>query len=230
LKFDASETGENARFEYGYALMARAAGIRMTECHLLAESPDEPRRHLLVRRFDVPAGADPRRRLHFHSASGLLHREPDTLDYRDLFRTAIRLNLDRGELGELARRMIFNVLTSNHDDHGKNHAFLLDEATGRWVLTPAYDLTYSGGMVQRGTQIAGEVWPEVATMEAGALGGDKLADGAESAGEGGFFWGGGVLWMARSWRCGFSGDWHWYRRRANIDWRGTTREMSKIKI
>ena len=61
--------------------------------------------------------------------------------------------------------MIFNVLTSNHDDHGKNHAFLLDEATGRWALTPAYDLTYSSGMVQRGMQIAGEVWPEVATME-----------------------------------------------------------------
>ena len=166
LKFDASGTGENARIEYGYALMARAAGIRMTECRLLAESPDEPRRHLLLRRFDVPAGANPRQRIHFHSASGLLHREPDTLDYRDLFRTAIRLNLDRGELGELARRMIFNVLTSNHDDHGKNHAFLLDEATGRWALTPAYDLTYSSGMVQRGMQIAGEVWPEVATMEA----------------------------------------------------------------
>jgi serine/threonine-protein kinase HipA len=165
LKFDASETGENARIEYCYALMARAAGIRMTECRLLSESPDQPRRHVLLRRFDVPAG-NPRQRLHFHSLSGLLHREPDTLDYRDLFRTAIRLNVGRAELAELARRMVFNVLTSNHDDHGKNHAFLLDEATGRWALTPAYDLTYSSGMLQRGTQIAGEVWPQVATMEA----------------------------------------------------------------
>lgn len=183
LKFDASENGENARIEYCYALMARAAGIRMTECRLLSESPDQPRRHVLLSRFDVPAD-NPGQRLHFHSLSGLLHREPDTLDYRDLFRTAIRLNVERAELAELARRMIFNVLTSNHDDHGKNHAFLLDEATGRWALTPAYDLTYSSGMLQRGMQIAGEVWPEVATVEtlcrSAGLAADEFADALES--------------------------------------------------
>ncbi len=69
-------------------------------------------------------------------------------------------------MNELTRRMVFNVLASNQDDHGKNHAFQLDEDTGQWSLTPAYDLTYSEGYLQRGTQVAGEVWPKLATMEA----------------------------------------------------------------
>lgn len=166
LKFDLSGTGENARGEYCYAIMAQAAGIRMTECRLIPEAPDLPRRHVLMTRFDISADGNPRKRTHFHSASGMLHKEPDALDYRDLFRTALRLNVGREELCELARRMIFNVLTSNHDDHGKNHAFMLDEESGQWVMTPAYDLTYSSGIIQRGTQIAGEVWPKAATMEA----------------------------------------------------------------
>ncbi len=165
LKFDPSETGENVRCEYAYALMAQAAGIRMTESRLIAESPDSVRRHLLLARFDVPSTVQPRKRIHFHSASGMLHKEPDALDYRDLFRTAIRLHVPRQELCELARRMVFNVLASNHDDHGKNHAFLVNEESGQWALTPAYDLTYSSGLIQRAMQIAGEVWPKVATME-----------------------------------------------------------------
>lgn len=166
LKFDLSETGENARCENACARMARAAGIRMAETRLMEEEQGSARRHLLVVRFDIPPDGRPRKRTHFHSASGMLHKEPDALDYRDLFRTAIRLHVAREELCELARRMIFNVLASNHDDHGKNHAFQLDEESARWSLTPAYDLTYSSGSLQRGTQIAGEVWPKAARMEA----------------------------------------------------------------
>jgi serine/threonine-protein kinase HipA len=67
----------------------------------------------------VPEGGAPEQRIHFHSASGLLHKAPDALDYRDLFRTAIRLHVAPEELEELTRRMLFNVLASNHDDHGK---------------------------------------------------------------------------------------------------------------
>jgi len=165
LKFDPAETGENARCEYAYARMAQAAGIRMTESRLIEEAPASTRRHLLLERFDLPTASQPRKRTHFHSASGMLHKEPDALDYRDLFRTAIRLHVAREELCELARRMVFNVLTSNHDDHGKNHAFMLDEKNGEWAMTPAYDLTYSSGIIQRGTQIAGEVWPKLTTMD-----------------------------------------------------------------
>lgn len=65
----------------------------------------------------------------------------------------------------VARRMIFNVLASNLDDHGENHAFQLDEATRTWSLTSAYDLTFSPGILQRGMTVAGEVWPSRKTME-----------------------------------------------------------------
>ena len=68
--------------------------------------------------------------------------------------------------GDPLRCMIFNVLASNLDDHGKNHAFQLDEVALTWSLTPAYDLTFSPGILQRGMTIAGEVWPSRKTMEA----------------------------------------------------------------
>ncbi len=106
------------------------------------------------------------RPVHFHSAAGLLHKTADALDYRDLFRLAIQLHTPLKDIREVARRMIFNVLASNLDDHGKNHAFQLDEATRTWSLTPAYDLTFSSGVLQRGMTVAGEVWPSGKTMEA----------------------------------------------------------------
>ena len=107
---------------------------------------------------------DPKR-IHFHSASGLLHKGPGDLDYRDLFRLALRLHVEASDLREIARRMVFNSLASNMDDHGKNHAFQLDGESGRWSLTPAYDITFSAGMLGRGMAVAGEVWPRSGTME-----------------------------------------------------------------
>lgn len=166
LKFDLSATGDHAPCEHAYALMARAAGIRAVNTRLVAESTGAGRRHLFVERFDLPDAAHPERRLHFHSASGLLHKGAGDLDYRDLFRAAIRLGLPPSELRELARRMVFNVLAANHDDHGKNHAFLYDETTRAWSLTPAYDLTFTMGGLERGVLISGEVWPPRATMRA----------------------------------------------------------------
>ncbi len=166
LKLDLSALGDSAPCEHAYALMARAAGIRAVETRLIDEGPAANRRHLLVKRFDLPDPEQPERRLHFHSASGLLHKGAGDLDYRDLFRTAIRLGLPPEELRELARRMVFNVLSANHDDHGKNHAFLYDEATRAWSLTPAYDLTFTMGGLERGVLVSGEVWPSRATMQA----------------------------------------------------------------
>jgi serine/threonine-protein kinase HipA len=107
--------------------MARAAGIRSVQTQLIKEKGASKRRHLLVKRFDVPEIKQPERRLHFHSVSGLLQKPPGELDYRDLFRTAIRLNTSPQKLREVARRMVFNVLASNHGDHAKNHAFLYHE-------------------------------------------------------------------------------------------------------
>lgn len=165
LKFDLSPLAESAPCEHAYALMACAAGIRAVETRLIEENADTRRRHLLVKRFDIPDPAQPERRLHFHSASGLLHKGAGDLDYRDLFRTAIHLGASPGERRELARRMVFNVLASNHDDHGKNHAFLYDEKLKTWSLTPAYDLTFTFGGLERGVLINGEVWPLRSTMQ-----------------------------------------------------------------
>ena len=166
LKFDLSSLGDNAPCEHAYALMAHAAGIRAVETRLIEENTGTRRHHLLVKRFDLPEPGRPQRRLHFHSASGLLHKGAGDLDYRDLFRSAIRLGVQPDELRELARRMVFNVLAANHDDHGKNHAFLYDEKSQTWSLTPAYDLTFSLGGLERGVLVNGEVWPSRATMQA----------------------------------------------------------------
>ncbi len=165
LKFDLSPQGDHAACEHAYALMAAAGGIQVVTTRLMHEGPTTLRRHLLVKRFDLPDPGQPERRLHFHSASGLLHKGAGDLDYRDLFRTAIRLGLPPKDLRELARRMVFNVLAANHDDHGKNHAFFYDETTRTWSLTPAYDLTFTMGGLERGTLVSGEVWPTRATMQ-----------------------------------------------------------------
>ena len=164
IKFDLSEDGAGARSEHIFACMARAAGIHAVETRLLEEAPGSARRHLFVTRFDVPVPGDPKR-IHFHSASGLLHKGPGDLDYRDLFRLALRLHVEASDLREIASRMVFNSLASNMDDHGKNHAFQLDGESGRWSLTPAYDITFSAGMLGRGMAVAGEVWPRSGTME-----------------------------------------------------------------
>jgi serine/threonine-protein kinase HipA len=165
LKLDLSTDGAAARCEQAITQMARSAGVRVAETRLIEESPGSPRAHLFVTRFDLVEG-EPLRRVHFHSAAGLLHRTADALDYRDLFRLAIQLHTPLEDIREVARRMIFNVLASNLDDHGKNHAFQLDEATRVWSLTPAYDLTFSPGILQRGMTVAGAVWPSGKTMEA----------------------------------------------------------------
>jgi serine/threonine-protein kinase HipA len=166
LKFDLPEGAENTVSEHAYAQMARAAGIRAVTTRLVEGDGKAKRRHILVSRFDLPDLKDPNRRFHFHSASGLLHKAPGDLDYLDLFRAAIRLGVSADEIRELARRMVFNVLSSNHDDHGKNHAFLYHEERRLWSLTPAFDMTFDAGILGRGTLISGEVWPAEATMEA----------------------------------------------------------------
>ncbi|MEX2045115.1 MAG: HipA domain-containing protein, partial [Opitutus sp.] len=65
---------------------------------------------------------------------------------------------------EVARRMLFNLYAANHDDHGRNHAFLYDRETRAWRLSPAFDLTFTPGMLSRGLAIAGEVEPRAETL------------------------------------------------------------------
>lgn len=169
LKFDLSKGGGIAECEHAYTLMAKGAGIDAVTTELIDEGPKSKRSHLLVHRFDVVA-KNPARRIHFHSLARLLHfdhrRAGRSLDYLDLFRTALQLAIPVAELREIARRMLFNVLAANPDDHGRNHAFQYDEERRTWSLTPAFDVTFHEGMLDRGLRVNGEVWPRIAVMEA----------------------------------------------------------------
>lgn len=147
------------RIEHAYLEMARAAGVDATRSQLV---PGGSRVHLMIHRFDWADG----RRLHLHSLSGLWHRPKTGLDYSDLFRAAVRLRLPHASVVEIARRLLFNLYAANHDDHGRNHAFLYDRSTAKWRLSPAFDLTHSPGTLSRGLTIAGEVSPRIDVLTA----------------------------------------------------------------
>jgi len=125
--------------EYAYALMARAAGMTMNECRLLEESG---RRHFMTRRFDrLPDGG----KLHMQSLGALAHfdyNQPGAYSYEQALLAIRQLALPMSALEEQFRRMVFNIVARNQDDHVKNIAFLMDRE-GRWSLAPAFDVTYS---------------------------------------------------------------------------------------
>src|SRR6478609_1998938 len=125
--------------EFAYHLMARAAGITMSECRLLEENG---RRHFMTRRFDRLAGGA---RLHMQSLGALAHfdfNQAGAYGYEQALLTIRQLGLSMAELEEQYRRMLFNVVARNQDDHVKNIAFLMNRQ-GQWSLAPAFDVTYS---------------------------------------------------------------------------------------
>ncbi len=118
--------------------MARAAGITMSPCRLLEESG---RAHFMTKRFD----RDGNTRHHLQTLCGLAHldyRQKATHDASQLFLAIDRLRLGYPALEEAFRRIAFNVMAANCDDHTKNVSFLLREG-GAWELAPAYDVTYA---------------------------------------------------------------------------------------
>ena len=126
------------RIEYAYYLMARAAGIDMMECRLLEE---HGRAHFLTRRFDRAAGS----KVHMQTLCGLAHYDYNLAGahgYEQAFAVMRQLHLNKAEAVQQYRRMVFNVLARNQDDHTKNIAYLMGQ-DGEWQLSPAYDLTYS---------------------------------------------------------------------------------------
>ena len=159
LKFDQSTDGNTARCEHAYSIMARAAGIEVSATRLIPANDELPQRsHLLIERFDVlPKG----RRRHIHTLSGLTEKPARQIDYADFLRAALRIIVDpdsrEAAVRTILRRMVFNILALNDDDHGKNHAFMLIEEGGDWRLTPAYDLTFSPeeGLGTRGLTVRG---------------------------------------------------------------------------
>lgn len=125
--------------EYAYSKMARAAGIEMSECRLLEEND---RRHFMTRRFDRPDDGD---KLHMQTVGALEHvsyNEPGTYSYEQALLLIRRLGLGTPVVEQQFRRMVFNVLARNQDDHVKNIAFLMDRQ-GSWSLAPAYDVTWA---------------------------------------------------------------------------------------
>ena len=124
--------------EYVYYLMAKSCGIDMMPSKLLIEGD---RRHFVTQRFDRIGN----KKMHVQTLNGMAHvnyKMPGSYSYAELFGVARQLGLSANDAEQLFKRMVFNIVARNHDDHSKNFAFILDD-NNQWQLTPAYDLAYS---------------------------------------------------------------------------------------
>lgn len=148
LKFDGVSGNKDKELEdplgYGaielaYSRMAVAAGIEMSDCRLFEEGG---RRHFMTRRFDRKADGS---KVHMQSLGALAHldfNQPGAHSYEQAFHVIRELDLGQRAVEEQFRRMVFNIVARNQDDHVKNIAFLMNRA-GRWELAPAFDVTYA---------------------------------------------------------------------------------------
>ena len=124
--------------EYAYYLMAKKAGINISHCELLKENG---RAHFMTKRFDRVGNE----KVHYQSLCAMDHadfKQPGGYSYEELFTLLRSLRLDRLSALEVFRRMAFNVIARNHDDHTKNWGFVIN-STNKWELAPAFDLAYS---------------------------------------------------------------------------------------
>ena len=162
LKFDGiSNSGDReladprgfGRIEYAYASMAHAAGITMSECRLHHEGG---RSHFMTKRFDRDDGG---RKIHMQSLGAMQHfdfNDPSAYSYEQAIMTVRDLGLGMVAVEEQFRRAVFNVMARNQDDHVKNISFLMDRS-GKWSLSPAYDVAYAynpGGTWTRDHQMS----------------------------------------------------------------------------
>ena len=132
------ETENYGRLEYSFYKLVKACGIDMTECSLIEENG---RAHFLTKRFDRENG----KKIHMQTLCGIAHfdyRLHRAYSYEQAFNVMRALRLPYSEAKEMFRRMVFNVVVRNQDDHTKNISFLMDE-NGRWRLSPAYDMGYA---------------------------------------------------------------------------------------
>ncbi len=134
------DDGEYTKTEYAYYLMARSAGIDMSECRLYKENG---RSHFMTKRFDRVG--EKGEKLHMQSLCAIAHMDfnmPRAYSYEEAFGVMRILGLPHKDFLQLYKRMIFNDYAKNFDDHTKNIAFLMDKR-GVWSLSPAFDLTFS---------------------------------------------------------------------------------------
>lgn len=145
LKFDGirdKELGEPAgygKIEYAYYKMAKDAGIDMSECRLIEEGN---RAHFVTKRFDRKKG---NKKIHIQTLCALAHfdyNDPNSYSYEQLFQVMRKMKLRFKDMVEMYRRVVFNIIGKNLDDHTKNISFLLEE-NGSWNLSPAYDVIYN---------------------------------------------------------------------------------------
>jgi serine/threonine-protein kinase HipA len=145
LKFDGvsdQQIGTSSgygRVEMAYSLMAKEAAIEMTECRLLEEND---RAHFMTKRFDRESGKG---KLHVQSFCAIAHYDFNQItlfSYEQLFETMRSLLLPYTDAEQLYRRMVFNVMARNCDDHTKNFSFIMDKS-GQWKLSPAFDVCHS---------------------------------------------------------------------------------------
>lgn len=143
---------DSANIEFAYYQMAKEAGVEMTQCKLFESQSGNY--FFGTKRFDRIAN----KRLHMHSASGLLHDNfrLSTLDYGHLMDAAFQLEKDVDAYEKILRLATFNIFSHNRDDHSKNFSFLMNE-NGNWNFAPAYDLTFSNSSHGfHSTMVAGE--------------------------------------------------------------------------
>lgn len=132
------ETDNFGRLEYSFYLLAKECGLEMTECSLLEENG---RAHFMTKRFDRENG----RKLHMQTLCGIAHYDYGirrAYSYEQVFSVMRRLHLTYSEASQMFRRIVFNVVMRNQDDHTKNISFLMRE-NGKWSLAPAYDVGYA---------------------------------------------------------------------------------------
>jgi serine/threonine-protein kinase HipA len=142
LKLTRSNDEFEGAVEYAFWLMANKAGIRTPRACLV---DDGARLHFAVERFDRYLGDDGSwDRRHVHSLSGMLHKRAAdrAIDYEEMMRLSRNLVGAEGS-EECFRRVVFNLLSTNRDDHGRNHAFLYNEQSRTWSLAPAFDMNPS---------------------------------------------------------------------------------------
>ena len=131
-------TGNHGRLEYSFYKLAKACGIEMTDCSLIEENG---RAHFLTQRFDRNNG----KKIHLQTLCGMAHfdyRIHRAYSYEQAFNVMRALRLPYSAAQEMFRRMVFNVVVRNQDDHTKNISFLMGE-DGIWRLSPAYDMGYA---------------------------------------------------------------------------------------
>ena len=132
------ETENYGRLEYSFYKLVKACGIDMSECSLIEENG---RAHFLTKRFDRENG----KKVHMQTLCGIAHydyRLHRAYSYEQAFNVMRALKLPYSQAQEMFRRMVFNVIVRNQDDHTKNISFLMGE-DGVWRLSPAYDMGYS---------------------------------------------------------------------------------------